>query len=293
LGRHRFSSTATKETILNYAKKSPLVCTTILAKSKKEFLKTAISAARLCDIAELRVDYLKEPNTQLIDEIISESPLPLIVTNRSYRDGGLFSKSEESLRVSLIEASLDCSPAFVDIELGLPDEERSKLIRQARRNNVGVICSYHDFVSTPSVTRIVSLGKQISETGADITKLAFMSSDSKDASRILEAANMMSKEENLFALFGMGESGRITRLAGLLFGSCLVYCSLGRADKKLGQIGVGYTKEYVGSLKSYGWPRIKEDRARFFWVLQRELRSGKHVDHRFDPIAALEIFLDL
>ncbi len=225
-GRRRFSQTATKDIILDSAKKSPLVCTTILAKSKTEFLRTAMKAARLCEIAELRIDHLKEPNDSLIKEIIAESPLPLIVTNRSQRDGGLFPKSKESLRISLIESTLELSPAFVDIELELPDENRSKLIQLAEKNNVGVICSHHDFVSTPSSSQILELAKQISETGADMTKLVLMPSNASESLRILEAANIMGKGKNLFAAFGMGESGQITRLASLLFGSCLVYCSL-------------------------------------------------------------------
>ena len=218
-GLRRFSSTASKEIILESAKKSPLICTTILAKNKQEFLRTATKAARLCDIAELRIDYLKEPTAPLIKEIIAESPLPLIVTNRSQRDGGLFPKSKESLRISLIKSSLEFSPAIVDIELELPNAVRSELIQLAKKNNVGVICSYHDFASTPSIPSVLELAKQISRTEADITKLVFMPSNYNDASRILKAANVMAKGRNLFTVFGMGEKGQITRLATLLFGS--------------------------------------------------------------------------
>jgi 3-dehydroquinate dehydratase I len=287
-GRRRFSSAATKEIILESAKKRPLVCATILAKNKRAFLRTAMNAARLCDIAELRIDYLKEPTASLIKKIIAESPLPLIVTNRSLRDGGLFPKSKESLRISLIKSSLEFSPAMVDIELELPGDVRSELIQLAKKNNVGVICSHHDFASTPSIPRVLKLSKQISRTGADITKLVFMPSNHDDASRILKAANVMAKRRNLFTVFGMGDYGQITRLATLLFGSCLVYCTLGRADKKLGQIGVDNARKFINSLESYGHLEKREERARLLKVLGRELRNGEKSDDDFDPIAVLE-----
>ena len=91
----------------------------------------------------------------------------------------------------------------------------------------------------------------------------------------------MGKGKNLFTVFGMGENGRITRLATLLFGSCLVYCSLGRADKKLGQIGVVDTRKFIASLESYGQSKIRESRARLLRVLQREPRKGENLDNEF------------
>jgi len=171
----------------------------------------------------------------------------------------------------------------VDIELELPDKNRWKLIRLAKKKKVGVICSHHDFDSTPSVRQILEMAERISGSGADIAKLVFMPSSNRETSRILDAANVLGDGNKMFTVFGMGVKGQITRLASLIFGSCLIYCSLGRSDKKLGQIGVGYAKKYIDSLQFYGWPKIREDRTQLLSILQRELRSAEMIplDMRF------------
>jgi 3-dehydroquinate dehydratase-1 len=270
-------------------RKSPLVCATIFAKTKAEFLKTAAKSAEVgCDIAELRVDHLKEKETSLITEIIRDSPLPLIVTNRSERDGGLFPASDESTRQYLIESVLAYSPAFIDIEFDLPDEKRSKLIGAAKKKKVGIICSHHDFNSTPSITRILRLAGHISETRCDITKLAFMPSNERDASKILEAASVLGGGRKMFTTFGMGVHGKMTRLSTLLLGSCLIYCSVGSDENRLGQIGAEHARRYLDSLGSYGWQRIRKNRKLLLSILQRELRSGRRLDYRFDPTEILQ-----
>ncbi|MHB2037147.1 MAG: type I 3-dehydroquinate dehydratase [Nitrososphaerales archaeon] len=283
--RRRFSPTATSRTIIESARRFPLVCTTVLAKNKAEFLKTTSKAASLgCDIAELRIDHLNQPDALLIKEIINSSPLPLIITNRSERDGGMFPVSKESLRLSLLEASLDVFPAFVDIELELPKQNRSALIKLARKRNVGVICSHHDFDSTPSTRQILKLAEKIQDTGADIAKLVFMPHHNSDSARILEASKVLGDEKRLFTVFGMGINGQMTRLANLIVGGCLIYCSLGKTDKNLGQISVGFARRYLDPLQARGWSKIRRARANLLSNFQQELKTNKKVSNSLDQI---------
>jgi len=251
-------------------------------------LKTARKAVSFgCDIAELRIDHLNVPNALLIEEIINSSPLPLIITNRSERDGGTFPLSKEFLRLSLLEASLDFFPAFVDIELELPKTNRSALIELARKRNVVVICSHHDFDSTPSTRQILKLAEKINDTGADIAKLVFMPRQNRDSARILEASKILGDEKRLFTVFGMGINGQITRLANLIAGGCLIYCSLGKADKKLGQISIGFARRYLDALQARGWSKIRRERAKLLSNFQRELKTNKAISKSFDPIVTL------
>jgi 3-dehydroquinate dehydratase I len=286
--RLRFPPTANIKKILESAKESPLVCTTILARDKASFLETARKAAQLgCDIAELRIDHLKSPSVSLIGKIIDESLLPLIVTNRSARHGGLFAEDREFSRLSLIESSLNFYPAFVDIEYDLPNAKRKELIKKAGKKGVGVICSHHDFSSTPSIAEILDLAARISVTGVAISKLVFVPRDGDEVLRILKAANLLSSSKQMFAVFGMGSVGQMSRAATLLFGSCLIYCSLGRTDNKLGQISLENARSYIASLNTYGWQKIRDRRERLLPILEKELRQNKTVDFRFDPMAAL------
>ncbi|MGI0092023.1 MAG: type I 3-dehydroquinate dehydratase, partial [Nitrososphaerales archaeon] len=115
----------------------PLICTTIFAKDKPDFLGSAKRASAMgSDLAELRIDHLEDATPSLLGQIVSESPLPLIATNRSERDGGLALESEESARLSLLESILEYEPDFVDIEYEIPEARQSKLFDSARNNSV-------------------------------------------------------------------------------------------------------------------------------------------------------------
>ncbi len=269
------------------ARKMPIACTTIFAKDKAEFLDVAKVASRLgSDLAELRIDHLLEPSPSSIGEIIEESPLPLIVTSRSRRDGGLFGESQENLRLSLLESSFDFSPALVDVELEVPESKRSKLIRLAKRKEVGVIHSHHNFSSTPTVSRILTLAEKMSDRDVNIIKLVFSPNTNQDAISILEASNELRSGRKLFTIFGMGAIGKITRPATLLFGSSLIYCSVGETDERLGQIDIGYARTYIDRLQSYGLSKIKKNRINLMAIFREELKSAE-VDYRLDPLTKL------
>lgn len=247
--RRRLSSDASKDEILELAENRPLVCATIFAKDKEEFQKNAIKSAKLgCDLVELRIDHLRLKEPGSIEEIIRNSPLPLIVTNRSDRDGGLFPSSKEKIRRSIIQSSIESKPTFVDIEYNISAIQRSNLIQKAWKNGVGVICSHHDFKSTPPLPDILNLFRGISQTGADITKLAFMPKNRTEASRILEATEDSSLHKKKFTIFGMGRFGESTRLSTLLLGSCMVYCSVSGTANRLRQTSVQTARRFVDQM---------------------------------------------
>ena len=87
--------------LVKSARLRPFVCATIFARDKSAFLTAAKKASSIgCELAELRIDHLDERESLAqIHEIIKESPLPLIVTCRSQRDGGAFSLSREERRL--------------------------------------------------------------------------------------------------------------------------------------------------------------------------------------------------
>ncbi|MDG6907291.1 MAG: type I 3-dehydroquinate dehydratase [Nitrososphaerota archaeon] len=272
--RRRFSPDATKDDVLEYARETPLVCATIFAKNKTEFLRKAARGASLgCDLVELRIDHLTKKEPSVVGDIIQNSLLPLIVTIRSERDGGLFPKFEESARLSLLNSSLENTPTLIDIEFDLRKKERSKLLNDARKQGVGVICSHHDFNSTPPSASILSRGRAISEFGADIAKQAYMVRNQNDASRIIEGAEAQNLDKKMFTTFGMGHRGRLTRLQTLFSGSCLIYCSIDDSENRLGQIGVKFARKYIDSLKSYEFPISGKGRKEFLKVLRGSRRG--------------------
>lgn len=237
----------------------PVICTSIRTNDPVEYLNHVRRAREKgSDMAELRLDFFNTITPKEVRHIISESELPLIVSNRNKENGGYFSKGEES-RLSLIISAMDAKPAFVDIELTANDVDRTNVIGLAKENRVGIICSYHDFKSTPSDSDILEFYRKMSEAGADLNKLVFTPHTGKHVRTILLTNNLLNSKSIPYTLFGMGKIGYNSRLISLLLGSCLIYCSLdNKSDNKLYQLSLEDTKYFFEVIENRGWKYMRE-----------------------------------
>ncbi len=127
----------------------------------------------------------------------------------------------------------------------------------------------------------MELSERASHAGGDIAKLVFTPKNNQAVLRILDASNSLVARKKLFTVFGMGDIAQITRLATLLLGGSLIYCSLGKTDRKLGQIDVRYSKKFLKFMKSYGMSNIRKDRRTFMREIEAELEKGKRLDYDF------------
>jgi 3-dehydroquinate dehydratase type I len=188
----------------------------------------------LVDLIEIRFDYSEE---ELDLNIIKKaSKRPLIATNRSYEEGGLREKPLSERLNILIEASQE-GYQFVDLELSIPKLEDK--ISVIRKNGVNILCSYHDFVGTPTIDLMENLHFKAMKAGADKVKII---------------GTATKKEDNLVYLtynqrhpgnvsFGMGEEGIISRIISPLMGASFTYASLGDMKSAPGQVSVSKLKE--------------------------------------------------
>jgi len=247
--------------ILSVMKERPLICTPIAADNFDSYLNLLQSAKNMgSDIAEFRIDYFKVITAEVLNNIISESELPLIVTNRNREDGGMFSSGEE-VRLELLETAIESKPSFVDIEVAIDREKRDNIIQKARINDVGIICSYHDFRHTPTPNEIFEIYSDINETGANVAKMVFTPVTDKDIRNILSVTERFSNNEMLFTIFGMRQKGQITRMLTPLLGACLTYCSLyNNPNNNLGQADLQSTRKYFDMMGTKGWSVIRNKR---------------------------------
>jgi len=242
-------------------KERPLICTPIAADNFDSYLNLLQSAKNMgSDIAEFRIDYFKNITAEVLNNVISESELPLIVTNRNREDGGMFSSGEE-VRLELLETAIESKPSFVDIEVAIDREKRDNIIQKARINDVGIICSYHDFRHTPTPNEIFEIYSDINETGANVAKMVFTPVTDKDIRNILSVTERFSNNEMLFTIFGMRQKGQITRMLTPLLGACLTYCSLyNNPNNNLGQADLQSTRKYFDMMGTKGWSVIRNKR---------------------------------
>lgn len=110
----------------------------------------------------------------------------------------------------------------VDIEL-FHDEDRVKeLVAEAHNYNVVVIMSNHDFEKVPAKYVIEFRLKKMAALGAAVPKLACMPHNAKDVLTLLSATNEVNEAiDNPLITMAMGDIGKVTRIAGQVFGSSL------------------------------------------------------------------------
>ena len=247
--------------ILSVMKERPLICTPIAADNFDSYLNLLQSAKNMgSDIAEFRIDYFNNISSEILNNVINESELPLIVTNRNREDGGMFSSGEE-VRLELLETAIESNPSFVDIEVAIDREKRDNIIQKARINDVGIICSYHNFRHTPTPNEIFEIYSDINETGANVAKMVFTPVTDKDIRNILSVTERFSNNEMLFTIFGMRQKGQITRMLTPLLGACLTYCSLyNNPNNNLGQADLQSTRKYFDMMGTKGWSVIRNKR---------------------------------
>lgn len=202
-------------------------------------------AAAKPDLMEWRIDYYAagiEDTAQLIDtgrkirELIGE--LPLLVTFRTKSEGGVC-QLEENRYLDLVDQIIvNRLGDAVDIELFHEEKRIESLVSEAKNYNVVVIMSNHDFEKVPAKDVIEFRLKKMANLGADVPKLACMPHNVEDVLTLLEATNAVHNEiENPIITMAMGDIGKVTRIAGQVFGSSLSFGAVGKSSAP-GQLSI-------------------------------------------------------
>ena len=122
---------------------------------------------------------------------------------------------------------------MLDLELLTKARERRQLFK-ARQDGVYVILSYHDFRATPARDEMVEILAREQEAGADIAKIAVMPQNPYDVLSLLEAALIFRERYARIpaACMSMSRLGIISRIAGHLFGSAIIYAAQERPPRR-------------------------------------------------------------
>jgi len=212
-----------------------LLCVSLTAETTEETLASLHAPTRAFDVAELRLDYTREPDVR---RLLDGRPCPVIVTNRPVREGGRWA-GDEGRRIALLEEADRLGADFVDVEL-------DALPRFRRQGKARLIVSYHNFEETPA--DIAAIASRIEHTEADIVKIATQAKSLRDNLAIFRLLRVARKPTIAVT---MGEHGHVSRVLGPKFGAFLVFASLeaGR-EAAPGQVPV------ADLLGLYGFRRI-------------------------------------
>lgn len=190
-------------------------------------------------LVELRLDKLSLTNQQI--KSIIEKANSVIVTMRP-------EKLNDDERIKMIKYAIDCDVDYIDVEIDSADEYKTELIKYARNKNTKVIVSYHNYEKTPVRRELDEVIRWSEESEADIIKIACFVNSEKDAAVLISLYELDKKIISI----GMGEKGRITRVASLMLGAPFTFAAV--SDEKLtapGQLSVEKIK-YISELINNG-----------------------------------------
>jgi 3-dehydroquinate dehydratase I len=187
-------------------------------------LQCALRLRKPPDLFELRLDGLLAVICKL-PAAIPQLCAPLIITARSPIEGGVnglpLARRRELLIHFLSEAS------FVDIELSSAPAF-STLLQRVRGQNLQLILSLHDFISTPNLADLQAAARRAHSLGADIFKVAARTDRPAQLRTLIEFVRSPSSLIPISAM-GLGVLGRVSRARLAQAGSILNYAHLGRS----------------------------------------------------------------
>lgn len=203
-----------------------------IAAKNLEQAKQQIKAAKAAgaEMLELRTDYLENISVDLVKNLIAEAktpalrPLPIIVTCRDVRQGGVIDYPEQ-LRIDILVEALKAGAEFIDFEYEnfLSAENQEKIHRTLSQVSKGrLILSAHNFET--KFPDIVKLHRHIQTLyPAAIPKLVYMANHINDC---FEAFDLLRRTSGERIIFCMGDAGLITRIIAKKLNSFLTFASI-------------------------------------------------------------------
>ncbi len=195
----------------------------------------AVAAENGADMVELRVDTFGGN----IEELVSRSTLPVIVTCRAGWEGGQ-STADDATRVAQLRLA-GPHAAYVDVELAT-----SKKIPVPREFFPRLILSSHDFEGRPA--RLTNLVAELYASPGDVAKVVWAARSIRDN---LEAFEILQHQQKPTIALCMGEAGLISRVLAKKFNAFLTFAALdGTGGTAPGQVSVTDMK------RLYRWDSI-------------------------------------
>lgn len=202
------------------------------------------AAAARPDIVEWRVDHYGEIGSAaaVIDsarELRRALPgVPLLFTRRSAAEGGKPVPISEKAVIELYAAVCAAGCAdLVDYEMSNGAASVKAVREAAHRHGVGLVCSYHNFESTPPLPQLLAEFERARELGGDVAKVSVMARNPEDAQALLTATREAARIGLPLIGISMGPHGATSRINGFAYGSALTF-GVAAASSAPGQMPV-------------------------------------------------------
>lgn len=234
---------------LRFGEGLPKICVPLVGTGMPALLREAQYAAALpADLYEWRADhFFGDPLDALPDLRKELGKKPLLCTVRTKGEGGeaLLSPEEyEELLTALLNRG---GFQLLDIELSQGEDRVKRLVSLAQSRGVGTVVSKHDFDKTPPAGEIRDTLLSMKGLGADLPKYAVTPQNAGDVLALLAATWEASERIGPVVTMSMGDLGKLTRVSGAVFGSCLTF-GAGQDASAPGQINAEDLKAILEDL---------------------------------------------
>lgn len=206
----------------------------------EDLIKFKEKGASLFEVRFDLLDGTMERSVNYIKDVKVETGLPLIGTLRE-------TEVNCGNRLSLFEQFIPFVDA-IDIEIDTSIAE--DVIILADKEAKVIIVSEHDFEKMPSDSELDKLVEKALDLGADIVKIAAMSSSLQETARLMRYNEIT---DIPLITIAMGSYGKLSRMAGMFFGSLYTYTFVNEGVAP-GQIEFN---ELLHDIKSY-YPGFKK-----------------------------------
>jgi 3-dehydroquinate dehydratase, type I len=222
----------------------PKVCLPIVGHTQYEIVSQAMTIVSLKpDIVEFRIDWLDSIyEMETVLEMLKQvrkliGNIPLLYTFRRIEEGGL-QKITQKHYIELNKLAIESGLIdMIDVELMTGERTVKTIVNCAKKHDVIVVISNHDFEMTPEKEELMERLEKMVEIGADIPKIAMMPVENKDVLTLLDVTDTFHKKypDIPFITMSMGGKGVISRLACEIFGSSVTF-GCARKQSAPGQI---------------------------------------------------------
>ena len=210
----------------------PVICSPLVGKNLEAIKAEAKTVKALNpDMVEVRADYwdfIEDTDKaiealQAIRNIIGDTPILLTVRvaeERGFKKVGQKPKFDFYKKAAALKL-----PNLIDVELVYGAETIKNLKKDL--NGVPVVVAYHDLKRSPSSEEIANILKKEIDAGGDVAKIVVKPNSQADVLRFLNGTLEFRTKNPAYPVIASasGQEGRITRLAGGLFGIDLTFAS--------------------------------------------------------------------
>lgn len=201
-----------------------MITVTITGTDAQSALTRAASAIGYARGAELRIDWWKRIDPQMVADCLTNLQqhfTEVVLTMRLEQDGGLFSGSRAE-RNAVLQSCVELIPdgVWLDMELEQLSDADDQRICNLLPENSRVIRSYHSFTDGIDIAALQQLGV-VSEK--ELPKAAVRPNSTEELIQLLQFARSFRPGDQI--VLGMGEWGIPSRMCPMVFGSLWSYAS--------------------------------------------------------------------